>query len=408
MKNEFKVVGHHLATDYSSVHEKSLDLLNHSTLDKDPVYSTLKTDLAHYYSESTKHKEKPPGNSELKGALYSNLHSLLSEVTYTKDQRMQKQMLASIHNWYLKKKPTKDKLPSIQYHHHPSKPHIIEPAKTPVPRPAETSASETDYSAVHRSPSPYLPRRYQSTDLSDQPAVSVSMEARYLEMRKKDFENKKEAENRQKIIAKWGLEKSRATADHAHRVEQTRISAYKRPASPDVVKLKHVNYSTFPVQNGKVYDFKNENNSNVVESENIRMTPDIHKINKLRKLHASLLDVEAEFQTPKKRKNESSMSVYRQHQESFDSSLQGRAKSSGKVNDQYEEVLLAKSRLASMNVPCPVSYLINGLVLPDDKITAVTHDMLPKGGECLISNPFVKFGKKKKKGKKKGKKKKKA
>ena len=207
MKNEFKVVGHHLATDFASIREHSLDLLSHSILDKDPVYSTLKTDLARYYSENGKPKEKsgPEEPTGLKGALYSNLHSLLSEVTYTKDHGMQKQMLNNIHNWYLKKKPTKDKLPHIQYHHHTHK-HHIEPSKTPIPKTNEPlSAESTDYSIVHRCPSPYLPRRYQSTDTPSEPAISASMEARYLEMRKKDFETKKEAETDTKLLPSGDL-----------------------------------------------------------------------------------------------------------------------------------------------------------------------------------------------------------
>lgn len=408
MKKEFKVVGHGVITDFSLVDKAGLDLLNHSGLNADPMFKSLKTDLERYYSDVRKPKEPESADPKerLHSALYTNLHSLLSELTYTKDQSMQKQMLHTIHNWYIKKTPAKPKLPSIQYHHSHEKPGK-DPEKPSKPRNSESNtidSSENQSSYIHRSQSPYLPKRYQSADLNLSAQVSENIDKRYLELRKKDLLAKKEAESKEKVIAKWGMEKSRATSDHTQKTEQTKLAAYKRPESPQIIQMRHAQYTTFPVKDGRRYDFTTSNNA-AVQSEPTRMTPDIHKINKLRKLHASLLDIEDEFQTPKKRKNESSMSIYKHH-ESFDVGMNGRAKSSDKVSEQYGEVLLAKSKLASKNVACPINYLIDGLILPQDRIGS--PDVLPRGGEYLINNPLLKLGrKKKKKGKKKGKKKKK-
>lgn len=408
MKREFKIVGHGVGVDSSVVDKAGLELLNHSSLNGDPIYKSLKSDLERYYSEVRKPKEPQSVDPKerIHSALYTNLHSLLSEVTYTKDQGMQKQMLHTIHNWYIKKTPAKSKLPHIHYQHSHEKAKE-EAEKTTKPRVSDSTlpdTTESNSTHVHRSPSPYFPKRYQSSDLNLSSQINENIEKRYLDMRKKDFANKKEAEIKQRVIAKWGMEKSRATSDYTQKTEQTKIIAYKRPESPQIIQMRHAQYTTFPRQDGRRYDFTTTNNT-AVQSEPVRMTPDIHKINKLRKLHASLLDIEDEFQTPKKRKNESSLSIYKHH-ESFDSGLHGRAKSSDRVNDQYGEVMLAKSRLASRNVPCPVSFLIDGLILPQD--IPGSPDLLPKGGEYLINNPLLKLGgKKKKKGKKKGKKKKK-
>lgn len=74
--------------------------------------------------------------------------------------------------------------------------------------------------------------------------------------------------------------------------------------------------------------------------------------------------------------------------------------------EQLNEILSIKSRLASKKLSCPIEILEAGLLSnTNEQEMSFDPNNLPRGGENLINNPFMKI-RKKKKGKKKGKKKK--
>lgn len=76
---------------------------------------------------------------------------------------------------------------------------------------------------------------------------------------------------------------------------------------------------------------------------------------------------------------------------------------------QIDEVYEVKKHLAKKNIPCSIDTIKYGLLMPEDlPPESLTHLSLPIAGSGLLSNPFLKLGKKAGKGKKKGKKGKKA
>ena len=99
MKNDFELIGQGIHIADSSRHAPTMVLLNHPVLESNPLYKSLKTDLEKYYIETNKPFEKPAAKKKsLETTLYSNLHSLLSEVTFTKDANIQQEMLKTVHN----------------------------------------------------------------------------------------------------------------------------------------------------------------------------------------------------------------------------------------------------------------------------------------------------------------------
>lgn len=411
MKNEFKVVGHSYHIEESTRQNANMLLLNHSHLDKDPVYTSMKTDLEKFYSDSKKSNDKQPQpkKKNLNSALYSNLHSLLSEVTFTKDSTMQRQMLKTVHNWYITKSKGKSRLPDIKNKDGTNQtsqitsnslPHSFTPLPGYVPIESPVMIEET----VNRYPTPSLPRRYQSEDLT---SASENLNKQYLKMRGLEQSMRREAEAKKSVIFSWGSEKSRANEDFLRKIDQSRMgSRQKRSESPAPVMTKHQRYTSIPSNRAFLYDFSiGKPLDEDIEEPSDKIS--LSRIQKLRKAHAELLDIGIEDQQPKKKRNESSMSIYRRGNESIDLEFD-RSKSIDKFNEQLGEVIDVKNKLASRNIACPIKYLINGLVLGDEGERAMSPNTLPRGGEYLINNPLLKMNKgKKKKKKKKGKKSKK-
>ena len=178
----------------------------------------------------------------------------------------------------------------------------------------------------------------------------------------------------------------------------------KRSESPEVIKTRSQRYSSIPSNQAALYDFS-VNNEIKSEPEPQNDKLNVSRIYKLRQAHANLIDIDPDIQQPKKRKNESSMSIYRHHDNKYFDHI--RARSTEKFNEQHEEVIEVKNKLASKNIACPVKCLINGLILADDADRSLSPDILPRGGEYLIKNPWSKLSKKKKKKGKKSKKNKK-
>ena len=54
--------------------------------------------------------------------------------------------------------------------------------------------------AIGRSPSPYIPKNYQSLDFNSSFTTSNDLDKKYLRMREIDFYTNKEAENKNKVI----------------------------------------------------------------------------------------------------------------------------------------------------------------------------------------------------------------
>jgi hypothetical protein len=72
--------------------------------------------------------------------------------------------------------------------------------------------------------------------------------------------------------------------------------------------------------------------------------------------------------------------------------------------EQIDEIYEVKKRLAKKNIPCSIDTLKYALLMPEDLPPEnLNHLSLPAPGAGLMSNPFLKLGKKKGK-KKKGKK----
>lgn len=72
---------------------------------------------------------------------------------------------------------------------------------------------------------------------------------------------------------------------------------------------------------------------------------------------------------------------------------------------QIDEIYEVKKHLAKKNIPCSIDTIKYGLLMPEDlPPESLTHLSLPIAGSGLLSNPFLKLGKKAGKGKKKGKK----
>ena len=220
--------------------------------------------------------------------------------------------------------------------------------------------------SFNRNPSPYLPKSYQSNDVSISSAASENLDKKYLEMRKRNFSAYKEAESRNKVIFAWGSEKSRANEEYVRKTDLSMLdSRNRRSESPPSFKTQNYRYTTIPsTSGGLMYDFTGNNES---FSEPLHKQSNLSRINKLRQIHSTLIDIDSETQPPKKKKNESSMSFYK-NCDSVSDYEHRRAKSSEKFNDQLDEVILVKKKLASKNIPCPVKLLINGLVLADDNI----------------------------------------
>ena len=405
MSNEFKVVGHAYSLDKSDSQNPNMLLLNHAHLDNDPVYRSLKTDLETYYKDSGKPSDRPAKNVNIKSTLYSSLHSLLSEVTFTKDTKIQKEMLKTVHNWYTKKKDGRHKLPQIKRSDNPEEDYrkTVSVQKSPIP-PTMHSSHHSAEQELKRYPSPYLSKQYQSEDLGYSTMVAESLDKKYLSMRGLDFSSSKEAENRNKVIFAWGSEKSRASEEFVRKIDQSRMeSRQKRSETPAVFKTKNQRFSSIPSNRALLYDFSTQKPP-AEDPEEPEDKLNLSRVYKLRQAHASLIDIDSENQQPKKRKNESSMSIYRQKADSTDN-YPARAKSTEKFNEQLEEVILVKKKLASKNIPCSIKHLINGLVLAGESERSKSPEGFPRGGEYLISNPLSKLKqKKKKKKKKKGKK----
>lgn len=401
MKNDLRLIGQSLHVDDLTRHNPNMMLLNNPHLETDPIYKSLKTDLESYYTETQKPAENPIKKEKtLKSALYTNLHSLLSEVAFTKDTNIQQKMLKTVHNWFIKKTNGKNKLPYIRHGAHGTS--VPPQSATPI-LVGSSSVNEDSHSSLGSIPN--IKKHYQSVEVTLPQAVCLDQ--KYLSMRNQEYSASKEASNRNNVIFAWGSEKSRANEDYITKIEQSRIgSKNKRSESPDPIRTSNRKYTAkIPSNHGLLYNFSES--KEIPETPPIREKNNLSRINKIRQLNSSLIDIDSEFQLPKNKKNESSMSMYRGY-DSFYESKDRRAKSSEKFNEQINEVMIAKKKLASRDVACPIKFLINGLVLAEDSVRSVSPDILPRGGEYLINNPLLKLGKKKKKkGKKKGKKSKK-
>ena len=69
-------------------------------------------------------------------------------------------------------------------------------------------------------------------------------------------------------------------------------------------------------------------------------------------------------------------------------------------DDDIAEIYAVKERLVKNKIQVPIKTLMNAMIIPE-MIPNDNSDKLPKPGDNMYSNPYMKTKKKKKKGKKK-------
>ena len=350
----------------SALEETNLAILSHPNLDDNAQFKELKGYLSKYYQD----RQKPMPMQTMhtgqdkhwKDRLYCSLQSLLSELTYTSLEETQLQLLDKVYSWFRDKIGLQ--LPQITY-----RSPVVAASKREEKRPltAKTVPANNSFS-------PYIP-----------PPL-------YMQSRKREEEALKYTEARANLLNKWGHSKSKEIAERTRRTEQ---SLRGRPQDTNVKET----------QDG-FYDFRNN-------SEELLTTMDdsntFNRVQQIRQIYNSVIDVE---KSPKKKRPDSAisslysdveMNKFMNRRFSTDATDFSISKAQ---SQQMEEVLIIKSKLASLKINCTIQDLKSAMIVPDMPLLKdLTPGQLPRGGEGLMSNPKPKDKKKKKGKKKKGKKK---
>ena len=170
-------------------------------------------------------------------------------------------------------------------------------------------------------------------------------------------------------------------------------------------------YSFISTKTPKIYDYRYEPKlerpaHSLSEEPNSR-------ISELRKLHASMLEVDEDSGTS--RVYDNSLTYYQYPVISNNTNRSGtdsfeRYSASPVPNPritQLDEVMTVKSKLIKRGLICSIDTIALGLIQPEDlPFEKLDSRLLPRGDEKLFYNPLLKLGGKKKGKKKKGKKKK--
>jgi hypothetical protein len=171
------------------------------------------------------------------------------------------------------------------------------------------------------------------------------------------------------------------------------------------------NYSFISTKAPKIYDYRYEVKREKTY-QSLSEDPS-NRISELRKLHASMLDIDEDSGASRIYNN--SLTYYQNpdystklHRPKTDS--HNRSSLSPVPNSrasQLDEVIRVKRKLIKRGLLCSIDTIALGLLQPEDlPFDKLDPLKLPRGGERLFINPLMKLGPKKKGKKKKGKKKK--
>mmetsp|Transcript_12961 Transcript_12961/g.24070 ORF Transcript_12961/g.24070 Transcript_12961/m.24070 type:complete len:448 (+) Transcript_12961:35-1378(+) len=406
-----------------------LRTLRHANLENDPTFSELKGKLEEYLEDKklppARQKVMPYKSSSWREVLFNSLLVLLSEVTFTNDEHQQQILLTRVKKWYDEKTAPPSPLPPIIKRKDAVRPSSKRLSKSETPlkeRKVNLELKKLDAipSIESRTPSPTktakLPRLVVSLDsrtFADKRAnildevTEAKLSSRYIEFRERELLEMKATSTRNKVLKKYGTDRSRFDEISAFKAEQARVVFKKLPEEP-----------TPPPKEDNVYYFKTEYN---LSSETIDTDNKMTRVAQLRKLRADQLNIDDSPETPVNRTFAESLSIYANKQDlsflqstfrpvtpgALDMSRSSRVHSLSSQRKQIPERLdgLAdlyeiKKKLAKYNIPCTMRTLETGLVKPND-LPSEQLNSLPSGGEMLMINPLDSLAKGGKKGKKK-------
>lgn len=151
-----------------------------------------------------------------------------------------------------------------------------------------------------------------------------------------------------------------------------KVKESKRDLSEN--NLKKIDFRTY--FNSEYYEEEQESDEERPEDYNYRR---LTKIGRMRDIHSKILPVEIQPFVPKKIKN-ASMTLHFDNKKQPEKGLKSPERVS---NDQINEVINVKTKLASRGILMSLKEIEVGLFSHDD----FTPSKLPSGGESLINNP---------------------
>ncbi|CAG9335376.1 unnamed protein product [Blepharisma stoltei] len=395
MKNSIQLKG-------KSLEEINLSLLYHPRLVNNPVFQNLKAEVENYYNErKDKLTERNFQPHNWKNRFFTSLHGLLNEVVYTDNPEIQLQLLGKVKAWYENKLLDNTKFPEIKSRTIEIKDPEAEDNVKPLEEPKIISK---DIERKIESPSritPYIPKAIKIIEKPNKQDKIIKSDMFGLKLPKR---SKTAWMNRPKTTIKM-LREKRAMKNEPKNSDS---SSDDSEPSNNIPQIKDENQS-FTTQDGntRIYNFKLKSLSLSYatdhNSDSPNNSPLLPHIN-----HAYSSTYEPDVLPNKKEERKSFMSSMDSscRSSSTERHVQTAFPMSRDHNSQLNELISIKNKLASKKLPCTMDVLEIGLLSTNRDIEiAFDPANLPRGGEMLINNPFLKI--KKKKGKKKGKKKKK-
>ncbi|OMJ79123.1 hypothetical protein SteCoe_20913 [Stentor coeruleus] len=363
--------------------KESLEALRHPYLETFPAFQDLLSHLTSFYNEKA---DPLIRTTKWKEVLHNSLNSLLSELIYTTDRRLQLKLLNDIFNWYYSKiKPTRSATPQIgkfnptvTHSEHlnsekldptygstsPSPMPIDAKRNTSTPQPINTKNLMKTTHQVFMNP-----KESEDLDMNNKlDSIFTSMRSRH--QKRVRIGSYNESKIHLGKIQEWSDFKVKRLENLNHRHEMASVS------------MRH-NTEESPLRSqNTTYDFsikqrEKESISFEVLEKRYKM---YSRVGYLRNLKSELIDVEV---IPAKK--------------NYD--IEFPKEPEPKIVYQISDIFDAKTRLAKRGLSTDIRDIKLGVDISEYRPSTVDTKRFPKGGETLLNNPLLslKPGKKKKK-----------
>lgn len=353
--------------------KESLEALRHPYLETIPAFQELLCHLTAFYNEKA---DPLIRTTKWKEVLHNSLSSLLSELIYTTDRRLQLKLLNDIVKWYYSKiKPIKSATPQLGKlapavpHSEPLNGEKFDPSYgSTAPSPMLTHARRKTSTPQPINPKNLMKTTYQafmnpkaSEDLEmNNKLDSIFASMRTRQQKRISHGSYNESKAHLGKIQEWSDFKGKRLENLNHRHEMASVSI-RHHTEESPLKSQNTTYDFSVQQKGK-------------ESIDFELLEKRYKMYSragyLRNLKSELIDVE---EIPAKK----------------DYDIEFPKEPEAKIVYQIGDIFDAKTRLAKRGLSTDIRDIKLGVDISEYRSSTVDTQRFPKGGETLLNNPLL-------------------